>query len=112
MKTATKPKLVPIGERVVLVRDVDADKTEGGIVIPNAAKEKKYQGRVTAVGEGEKVVKALQVGDVVIFGTYAGTEIEVDGDAMLIVGLEEVLARYDDGKVRDSSTKFRKPAGA
>jgi chaperonin GroES len=87
----------PLHDRV-LVRRVEADeKTAGGIIIPDTAKEKPQQGRVIAVGKG-KVEKDGKVtpldvkeGDTVLFGKYSGQEIKIDGEEYLIMREEEIL---------------------
>lgn len=83
----------PLYDRVLIRRRTDENKTEGGIIIPDAAKEKAQTGEVVAIGQGRLVdgkIVALQVkaGDVVFFGKYSGTEA---GDDLLIVREEEIL---------------------
>ncbi len=79
----------PLADRI-LVRPVAAEeKTVGGIIIPDSAKEKPAKGEVLAVG-GEEMV--LRVGDVVLYGKYAGTEIEHEGEKYLIMRQSDVLA--------------------
>lgn len=83
----------PLADRI-LVRPVAAEeKTVGGIIIPDSAKEKPAKGEVLAVGQGTKdEVMVLKVGDVVLYGKYAGTEIEHDGEKYLIMRQGDVLA--------------------
>ena len=90
-------KFRPLHDRV-LVRRVEAEeKTAGGIIIPDTAKEKPQQGKVIAVGKGriEKDGKVtpldVKAGDKVLFGKYAGQEIKIDGNEYLIIREEEVL---------------------
>ncbi len=91
-------KIRPLGDKV-LVRRVEAEsKTAGGIVLPDAAKEKPKRGKIIAVGQGKllddgKLAK-LQVkkGDEVLFSSYAGTEITVDGKEMMIMSEDDILA--------------------
>ena len=83
----------PLADRV-LVKPAEAEeKTVGGIIIPDSAKEKPLKGEVIATGNGTKdeemVVKA---GDYVLYGKYAGTEIELDGDKFLIMRQSDILA--------------------
>lgn len=88
----------PLGDRI-LIKPLEAeDKTKGGIVLPDTAKEKPQEGKVVAVGKG-KVLESgkvepleVKVGDVVLYGKYSGTEITKDGDEYLFVKEEDVLA--------------------
>lgn len=91
-------KLVPIGDRVVLQR-VEADQqTSGGIVLPDAAKEKPTQGRVLSVGDGPVLADGrhspsqVHEGDRVLFSEYAGTEVKVDGKEVIILRESDILA--------------------
>jgi len=91
-------KLIPIGDKVV-VRRLDAEETTaGGIVLPDTAKEKPRQGRVLSVGDGRRLEDgrhmACQVreGDRVLFASWGGTEIESDGDTLLILSEDDILA--------------------
>ncbi|NQT18415.1 MAG: co-chaperone GroES [Planctomycetes bacterium] len=88
----------PIGDRI-LVQRVEADqKTKGGIVLPDTAKEKPKEGKVVAVGpgkildSGETSAMSLKKDDKVIFSSYAGTEVKIDGDEYLIMKEDDVLA--------------------
>jgi len=100
-KTATKTKVKPIGENV-LVRRVDAEeKTSGGIVLPDSAKEKPKEGVVIAVGDGRlledgtRASFTVKEGDRVIFSSYAGSEIKIDGSEFLLIGENDILAVID-----------------
>ena len=86
-------KIQPLADRV-LVRPVAAEeKTIGGIIIPDSAKEKPLRGEVTAVGNGTKdEAMVLSAGDQVLYGKYAGTELEFDGEKFLIMRQSDVLA--------------------
>ncbi len=90
--------LKPLHDRVLLKRLDSEEKTKGGIIIPDSAKEKPLEGKVIAVGEGkigdDGKVRALAVkaGDKVLFGKYAGTEIKVDGEDMIILREDDILA--------------------
>ncbi len=91
-------KIVPLGDHVVIKR-LDAErKTAGGILLPDAAQEKPQQGRVLSVGDGRllkdgtRIGSQVQEGDRVVFGSYAGMEVEVDGDKLLIMSEEDLLA--------------------
>ena len=94
-------KLIPLGDRLLVERLEAESKTAGGIVLPDAAKEKPIQGKVIAVGEGrrndsgEVVPMQVKAGDRILFGKYAGTEVKVDGDEYLIMKEDDVLAVLD-----------------
>lgn len=87
-------KVKPLADRV-LIRPVAAEeKTVGGIIIPDSAKEKPLRGEVIAVGEGTKDEKmVLAEGDQVLYGKYSGTELELDGEKLLIMRQSDVLAK-------------------
>ncbi|MEA4839828.1 MAG: co-chaperone GroES [Bacteroidales bacterium] len=87
--------LQPLSDRV-LVRPAAAEqKTASGIIIPDSAKEKPLKGEVLAVGPGTKdETMQVRVGDVVLFGKYAGTEIEVDGEKLLIMRQSDIFAKF------------------
>jgi chaperonin GroES len=84
----------PLGDRVVVKPLAQEETTKSGIVLPDTAeKERKAQGEIVAVGEGEKIQKLnLKVGDKVIYGKYAGDEVEIDKIEYKILKDEEVLA--------------------
>ena len=86
-------KIRPLADRVLIKPASAEEKTVGGIIIPDSAKEKPLKGKVVAVGNGTKdedmVVKA---GDTVLYGKYAGTEIEWDGESYLIMRQSDLLA--------------------
>jgi chaperonin GroES len=90
--------LKPLGDRIVVKRLEAEERTKGGIVLPDTAKEKPKEGEVVAVGEGKVLdsgeTQAMQVtvGDRVIFGSYAGTEVTVAGTEYLILSESDVLA--------------------
>ena len=86
-------KIQPVADRV-LVRPVAAEeKTIGGIIIPDSAKEKPLRGEVIAVGNGTKdEAMVLNAGDQVLYGKYAGTELEYEGEKFLIMRQSDVLA--------------------
>lgn len=95
--SATKIKLVPLGERVVVKRAAAEDTTAGGIVLPESAKDKPQRGEVVAVGEGytkgdgTKVALTVKEGDKVIFSSYAGEEIEVGDETLLLLREGDIL---------------------
>ena len=83
----------PLTDRVLILPAPAEEKTIGGIIIPDTAKEKPLKGEVVAVGEGTKDEKmVLKAGDTVLFGKYAGTEIEVGEEKYLIMRQSDVLA--------------------
>lgn len=91
-------KIRPLHDRVIIKRMEEEEKTPGGILIPDTAKEKPIKGEVIAVGNGKALdngeVRALdvKVGDKVLFGKYAGTEIKMDGEEVLVMREEDVVA--------------------
>jgi chaperonin GroES len=94
---AKAPKIKPLGQNVLLRRLEAEEKTKGGIILPDTAKEKPKEGEVIAVGEGEidkngkKKDFQVKKGDRVIFSSYAGTEIKLDGEEYLILSEDDVL---------------------
>lgn len=94
----TGTKIRPLHDRIIVKRLPEEEVTKGGIIIPEAAKEKPIQGEVIAVGtgklvEGGKTVALdVKVGDKVMFGKYSGSEIKVDGTEHLIMREDEILA--------------------
>ena len=88
----------PLGDRVVIKALEKEERTKSGIVLPDTAKEKPQQGKVLAVGTGKtlesgtKVALDVKEGDTVIFSKYAGTEIKIDGDELLILSERDILA--------------------
>jgi chaperonin GroES len=83
----------PLADRVLITPAPAEEKTIGGIIIPDTAKEKPLQGSVVAVGKGTKDEEmVLKAGDTVLYGKYAGTEIELDGEKYLIMRQSDVLA--------------------
>jgi chaperonin GroES len=91
-------KIKPLADRVVIEPLQAEEKTSGGIIVPDTAKEKPQKGKVVAVGggkvteSGEKVDLEVKVGDVVLYGKYAGTEVSVDGSEFLILRESDILA--------------------
>jgi chaperonin GroES len=88
----------PLGDRILVKRIEEEEKTQGGIIIPDSAKEKPIQGIIIAVGKGKvgddgKVIPMeVKEGDKVLFGKYAGTEVKIDGEENLIMREDDVLA--------------------
>jgi chaperonin GroES len=94
-KTTT---ITPLGDRVMIRRVEAEERTKGGIVLPDTAKEKPREGVVVAVGKGrllengERVPFSVKPKDRILFSSYAGTEVKLDGDEYLILGEDEILA--------------------
>ena len=92
-----KTKFRPLHDRVVVRRIEAEDKTKGGIIIPDTAKEKPQQGEVVAIGPGGRdeagklVPIDLQVGDRVLFGKWSGTEVKIDGTEYLIMKENDIM---------------------
>ncbi|MBP5366867.1 MAG: co-chaperone GroES [Bacteroidales bacterium] len=83
----------PLGTRVVVKVQEAENKTKSGIYIPDSAKEKPQRGEIVAVGNGTKdEAMELKAGDIVLYGKYAGTKIELDGEEYLIMNQSDVLA--------------------
>lgn len=88
----------PLNDRVVIRRVEEDSKTASGLFIPESAKEKQARGKVVAVGngrvndDGERKALDVKKGDEVLFGKYAGTEIKIDGDELIILKEDEILA--------------------
>ncbi|HUT37554.1 MAG TPA: co-chaperone GroES [Planctomycetota bacterium] len=91
-------KLIPLGDRLLVERLEAEEKTAGGIVLPDTAKEKPIQGKVVAVGEGRRteegklVPMQVKKGDKILFGKYSGSEVKLDGEEYLIMKEDDVLA--------------------
>jgi chaperonin GroES len=92
----------PLQDRVLVKRVKEEEKTKGGIIIPDTAKEKPIEGRVVAVGNGvvlkDGTVRKLEVkkGNRVLFGKYGGTEVKIDGEEHLILKEDDILAILED----------------
>ncbi len=90
-------KIRPLQDRVIVKRVAEEEKTKGGILIPDTAKEKPMEGKVIAVGKGKVLedgkIHALDVkaGDRILFGKYAGTEVKIDGEEHLIMREDDIL---------------------
>ena len=87
----------PLADRVLIKPAPAEEKTAGGIIIPDTAKEKPLQGEVLAVGNGTKDEEmVLKAGDTVLYGKYSGTEVELDGEKYLIMRQSDVLAVVEE----------------
>jgi len=88
----------PLGDRIIVQRIEAEQKTKGGIVLPDTAKEKPKEGKVVAVGTGKMLDSGdtspltVKDGDTVLFSSYAGTEVKIDGEDYLIMKEDDVLA--------------------
>ena len=96
MRASTKVR--PLHDRLLVRRLEEKETARGGIIIPDTAKEKPMEGKVLAVGNGrvlengKKLPLDVKVGDQILFGKYSGTEIKIDGEEVLVVREDEVLA--------------------
>ncbi len=94
-------RVEPLGDKVVIRRLEAEEKTAGGIVLPDSARDKPLQGRVLSVGDGrmlpsgQRVPHQVSEGDRVVFSRYAGTEVIVDNEEVLIMSEEDILAVMD-----------------
>jgi chaperonin GroES len=89
-------KIRPLHDRVIVKRIDEEEKTKGGIIIPDTAKEKPQEGRVVAVGpgrneDGKVIPLGVKAGDKILFGKYSGTEIKLDGEEHLIMREDDIL---------------------
>ena len=99
----------PLHDRVLVRRVKEEEKSKGGIIIPDTAKEKPMQGEVLAVGpgvrdeKGELVKLDVQVGDRVLFGKWSGTEVKIDGDELLIMKESDIMGVLDEGAAQQKA---------
>jgi len=98
-KAKATSKVEPLGDRVVISPAKREEVSKGGIVLPDTAKEKPQEGEVVAVGpgkmsdDGKRIPMDLKAGDVVIYAKYAGTEVKVDDEELIIVRESDILAK-------------------
>ncbi len=91
-------KVRPLHDRVIVKRVDEEEITKGGIIIPDTAKEKPVEGEIVAVGDGKvaddgkKIPLEVKAGDKVLFGKYAGTEIQIEGEETLIMREDDIIA--------------------
>jgi chaperonin GroES len=91
-------KLRPLGEKLIVKRLEAETKTKSGIVLPDSAKEKPKRGKVIALGDGKRLESGeraawnVKKGDEVIFASYAGTEVKIDGEELMIMSEDDILA--------------------
>jgi chaperonin GroES len=101
MTTASKVKVQPLADRIVVEPLEETEEMRGGLYIPDTAKEKPQQGTVIAVGpgrvseEGERIPVELEEGQRVLYGKYSGTEVTIEGHDLLIIKESDVLAVID-----------------
>ncbi len=94
-------KLRPLQDRILVERVAEETTTKGGIIIPDTAKEKPAEGKVTAVGngkigeDGKRIALEVKKGDRILFGKYSGTEVKISGEEYLIMREEDVLGIID-----------------
>src|SRR5580765_6021341 len=99
-----KTKFRPLHDRVVVRRIAAEEKTKGGIIIPDTAKEKPQEGEVVAVGPGGRdeagklIPIDLKAGDRVLFGKWSGTEVKIDGEELLIMKESDVMGALEGAK--------------
>jgi chaperonin GroES len=90
-------KIRPLGDRILVKRIQEEEKTKGGIIIPDTAKEKPQEGIVVAVGKGKTtedgklLTPDVKAGDRILFGKYAGSEVKIEGDEHLILREDDIL---------------------
>jgi len=96
---AKASKLEPLGDRVVIRPSKREEVSKGGIVIPDTAKEKPQEGEVVAVGpgkmtdDGKRIAMDVRVGDIVVYARYAGTELKIDEEELVVVRESDILAK-------------------
>ena len=96
-------KFRPLHDRVVVRRLEQDEKTAGGIIIPDTAKEKPMEGEIVAVGEGGRneegrlLPMAVKAGDHILFGKWSGTEVKIDGDELLIMKESDIMGIIEGG---------------
>ena len=101
-KSSTKIRLQPLGDRVVVKREESEERTAGGIVLPDTAKDKPARGEVISVGEGKllddgtRSPMQVKVGDRVIFSSYAGETFKVADEELLLMREDDILAIIED----------------
>ena len=90
-------KIRPLGDRILVKRVKEEEKSKGGIIIPDTAKEKPQEGKVVAVGKGKMteqgklLTPAVKAGDKILFGKYSGSEVRIEGEEHLILREDDIL---------------------
>tara|TARA_B110000037_G_scaffold205138_1_gene249755 strand:- start:535 stop:843 length:309 start_codon:yes stop_codon:yes gene_type:complete len=101
MSTSTSVKVRPLGDRVLIKHVEESEQVRGGIIIPDAAKEKPQEAEVIALGTGAKdsdgkaIEFNVKVGDIVLTSKYGGTEVKIDGESYLLVREDDILGIID-----------------
>ena len=96
-------KIKPLHDRVVVRRIDEEERTPGGVIIPDTAKEKPMQGEVLAVGPGardeagKRIAPDVKEGDTILFGKWSGTEVKIDGDELLIMKESDIMGIIEQG---------------
>jgi chaperonin GroES len=96
-------KIKPLHDRVVVRRIDEEERTPGGVIIPDTAKEKPMQGEVLAVGPGardeagKRIAPDVSVGDKILFGKWSGTEVKIDGEELLIMKESDIMGIIEEG---------------
>jgi chaperonin GroES len=104
----------PLHDRIIVRRLEEGEQRIGGIIIPDTAKEKPQQGKVLAAGNGKvkddgtRVPLDVKAGDLILFGKYTSQEVKLDGEELLIMREDEVLAVIDGGAEKKNGTKKKK----
>ncbi|MFQ5797480.1 MAG: co-chaperone GroES [Bacteroidota bacterium] len=99
-------KIRPLADRIVIRPAQAEEKTKGGIIVPDTARDKPVRGEITAAGpgktseDGKRIPLELKVGDKVLYGKYSGTEVTIDGEDLLIMRESDVFAILTDGKAK------------
>lgn len=110
-------KFRPLHDRVLVRRVAEEEKTAGGIIIPDTAKEKPMQGEIVAAGpggrgeDGKLIALDVAVGDTVLFGKYAGTEVTIDGEELLILRESDIMGVVENTAAsRKKAARYKKAA--
>ena len=99
-------KVRPLHDRLIVKRLEEEEKTKGGIIIPDTAKEKPIEGKVIAVGpgrllkDGRRLAPSVSVGDTVLFGKYSGTEVKIEGEELNIMRESDILGKLIEEKAK------------
>jgi chaperonin GroES len=101
-KTASKSKLIPLADRVVIIPLKQDEITASGLVIPDTAKEKPQQGEVVAVGpgrlddDGDRIPLDVSVGDRILYAKYTGTDVKIDGQDYIVLNEKDILCKVEN----------------
>jgi chaperonin GroES len=102
-------KFRPLGDRVVVRRVQEEQKTAGGIIIPDTAQEKPQEGQIVSVGpgarddDGKRVAPEVKAGERVLFGKWSGTEVKIDGEDLIIMKESDIMGVIETGKASKKS---------